>query len=82
MFFAEPIIGTTARRRRAASRDYYARIREICDRYDVLFVADEVLCGYGRCGAAVRDQRAGTWTPDIITLGKGIGSGYAPLGAW
>ena len=67
-------------RRCAASRAYYARIREICDKYDVLFVADEVLCGYGRCG---RPFAISEWAvePDIITLGKAIASGYAPLAA-
>jgi adenosylmethionine-8-amino-7-oxononanoate aminotransferase len=78
-FFAEPIVGTTATGL-TPHPDYYRRIREICDRHDVLFVADEVLCGYGRAGAPF--AIAG-WdvAPDIITLGKGIGSGYAPLGA-
>ena len=79
MFIAEPVIGTSAPAV-AASRAYYARIREICDRYDVLFVADEVLCGYGRCG---RPFAISEWEvePDIITLGKAIASGYAPLAA-
>lgn len=79
MFIAEPVIGTSAPAV-AASRAYYARIREICDRYDVLFVADEVLCGYGRCG---RPFAISEWDvePDIITLGKAIASGYAPLAA-
>jgi len=79
MFIAEPVIGTSAPAV-AASRAYYARIREICDKYDVLFVADEVLCGYGRCG---RPFAISEWEvePDIITLGKAIASGYAPLAA-
>jgi len=77
MFIAEPVIGTSAPAV-AASRAYYARIREICDKYDVLFVADEILCGYGRCG---RPFAISEWDvePDIITLGKAIASGYAPL---
>lgn len=78
-FFAEPIIGTTAAGI-VPHADYYARVREICDRYDVLFVADEVLCGYGRAGAPFAISQWNV-TPDIVTLGKGIGSGYAPLGA-
>jgi adenosylmethionine-8-amino-7-oxononanoate aminotransferase len=78
-FFAETIVGTTATAL-VPHPDYYKRVREICDRYDVLFVTDEVLCGYGRAGAPFAISG---WdvTPDIVTLGKGIGSGYAPLGA-
>lgn len=78
-FFAEPIGGTTASGL-VPHADYYRRVREICDRHDVLFVADEVLCGYGRAGLpfAISDWNV---SPDIITLGKAIGSGYAPLGA-
>lgn len=78
-FFAEPIGGTTAAGL-TPQADYYQRVREICDRYDVLFVADEVLCGYGRAGIPFAISAWST-APDIITLGKGIGSGYAPLGA-
>ena len=80
MFFAEPVDRHLGAGGRAASRAYYARVREICDRYDVLFVADEVLCGYGRCG---RPFAISEWDvePDIITLGKAIASGYAPLAA-
>jgi adenosylmethionine-8-amino-7-oxononanoate aminotransferase len=78
-FFAEPIVGTTAAGL-TPHPDYYRRVREICDRHDVLFVADEVLCGYGRTGAPFAIS-AWNVAPDIVTLGKGIGSGYAPLGA-
>ena len=79
MFFAEPVGGTTATGL-VPHPDYYAQVREICDRYDVLFVADEVLSGYGRTGRPFAIQH---WDvePDIMTLGKAIGSGYAPLGA-
>src|SRR5262249_37785535 len=78
-FFAEPIVGPSATGL-TPHRDYYPRIRDICDRYDVLFVADEVLCGWGRTG---RPFAIAAWDvePDIVTLGKAIGSGYAPLGA-
>jgi len=78
-FFAEPVVGTSAA---ALVPDpaYYRRVREICDRYDVLFVADEVLCGYGRTGKTWAIQHWGV-EPDIITAGKMIGSGYTPLGA-
>ena len=78
-FFAEPIVGTSAVGL-VPHPDYYRRVREICDRYDVLFVADEVLCGYGRAG---RPFAISAWDvePDIITLGKALASGYAPLAA-
>lgn len=79
VFFAEPIVGTTVAGL-TPHPSYYPRIREICDRYDVLFVADEVLCGYGRAGTPFAIQGWKT-EPDIITMGKAIGSGYAPLGA-
>ena len=78
-FFAEPIVGTTAAGL-TPHPDYYRRIREICDRHDVLFIADEVLCGYGRTGRPFAIDAWGV-APDIITLGKAIGSGYAPLAA-
>lgn len=78
-FFAEPIVGSSAVGL-VPHPHYFRRIREICDHYDVLFVADEVLCGYGRAGAAFAIAQWGV-EPDIITLGKAIGSGYAPLAA-
>lgn len=78
-FFAEPIVGTTVSGL-VPHPNYYPRIREICDRYDVLFVADEVLCGYGRAGTPFAIS-AWNVEPDILTMGKAIGSGYAPLGA-
>jgi adenosylmethionine-8-amino-7-oxononanoate aminotransferase len=59
---------------------YFARVREICDRYGVLFVSDEVICAFGRLGEYFGAQRF-DYTPDIITVAKGITSGYAPLGA-
>ncbi|MHB2026768.1 MAG: aminotransferase family protein [Elusimicrobiota bacterium] len=58
--------------------DYYRRIREICDRHEIIFVADEVLCGAGRTGRWTAIERYGV-CPDIMTLGKGISGGYAPL---
>jgi len=59
---------------------YLARVREICDRYDVLLVADETICAFGRIGDMFAMSRFGV-TPDIITTAKGLTSGYAPLGA-
>ncbi|MBL1078990.1 aspartate aminotransferase family protein [Nocardia sp. 2] len=59
---------------------YFQRVREICDRHDVLLVSDEVICAFGRLGTAFGAQRFG-YQPDMITTAKGLTSGYAPLGA-
>jgi len=59
---------------------YLQRVREICDRYDVLFVADETITAFGRIGDYFAMNRFGV-TPDIITCAKGMTSGYAPIGA-
>ncbi|HVS67429.1 MAG TPA: aspartate aminotransferase family protein [Mycobacteriales bacterium] len=58
---------------------YFPRVREICDRYGVLLVSDEVICAFGRLGHWFGAQRYG-FTPDIITVAKGMTSGYAPIG--
>ena len=63
--------------------DYWAKVRAACDGQGALLIADEVLTGFGRTGAAFCHQQP-TWdqvTPDIITCAKGITSGYQPLGA-
>jgi len=59
---------------------YFQRVREICDRHDVLLVSDEVICAFGRLGEYFGSQRYG-YQPDIITCAKGLTSGYVPLGA-
>jgi adenosylmethionine-8-amino-7-oxononanoate aminotransferase len=59
---------------------YFQRVREICDRHDVLLVSDEVICGWGRLGYPFGAERYG-YQPDMITCAKGLTSGYAPLGA-
>lgn len=59
---------------------YFDKVREVCDRYDVLLVSDEVICAFGRLGATFASNRIG-YQPDIITSAKGLTSGYAPLGA-
>ena len=58
---------------------YFSRVREICDRYGVLLVSDEVICAFGRLGYYFGAQRYG-YQPDIITFAKGVTSGYSPLG--
>jgi adenosylmethionine-8-amino-7-oxononanoate aminotransferase len=59
---------------------YFAQVREICDRYGVLLVSDEVICAYGRLGALFGAERY-DYLPDMITTAKGLTSGYSPLGA-
>jgi len=78
-FIAEPLVGATLGAV-AASPGYFQRIREICDRYDVLFIADEVMTGFGRTGKPFAIEHWGV-TPDLIACAKGISGGYAPLGA-
>lgn len=58
---------------------YFARVREICDRYDVLLVSDEVICAFGRLGEWFGADRYG-YQPDMITFAKAVTSGYSPLG--
>ena len=76
-FIAEPVGGSSTGV--AVPRpEYFQRVREICDRHGVLFVADEILVGVGRTGRWWAIERAGV-APDILVFGKGITSGYAPL---
>jgi adenosylmethionine-8-amino-7-oxononanoate aminotransferase len=58
---------------------YFQRVRQICDKYGVLLVSDEVICAFGRLGHIFGCERYG-YTPDIITFAKGVTSGYAPMG--
>jgi len=77
-FIAEPVVGATAGAVPAVP-GYFKRIREICDRYGVLLIVDEVMCGMGRTGslfACDQDQVA----PDMIVIAKGLGAGYVPIG--
>jgi taurine--2-oxoglutarate transaminase len=60
--------------------DYYRGVRAACDRHGVLLILDEVLAGFGRTGTMFAFERYGV-EPDLVTLGKGITSGHAPLGA-
>ncbi len=59
---------------------YFQRVREICDRYDVLLVSDEVICAFGRLGTIFACDKFG-YVPDIVTCAKGMTSGYSPIGA-
>jgi adenosylmethionine-8-amino-7-oxononanoate aminotransferase len=59
---------------------YFARVREICDRYGVLLISDDTICSWGRLGTWFGGDRYG-YVPDMITTAKGLTSGYAPMGA-
>lgn len=78
-FIAEPIVGLSASAL-TPPPEYYEIIRSICDKYDVLMIMDEVVTGFGRTG---KNFGIHHWNvlPDMITAGKGISSGYTPLGA-
>jgi len=77
-FIAEPIIGNTAGAV-VPPAEYYPIIRDICDRFDILFLLDEVFTGFGRTGRSFAIDHWGV-CPDMLIFGKGISSGYAPLG--
>ena len=78
-FIVEPVIGTSMSAV-VPPPEYYPKVREICDEFDVLLIADEVMSGVGRTG---KKWGIDHWdvAPDIITTAKGISSGYAPLAA-
>jgi len=78
-FIFEPVVGATLGAASAVD-GYTARIAEICRKHGILLIADEVMCGMGRTGKAFACEHWGL-EPDIILTGKGIASGYAPLGA-
>jgi adenosylmethionine-8-amino-7-oxononanoate aminotransferase len=77
-FLAEPVVGSAAGAV-VPPDDYWPRVAEICRKYDVLLIADEVMCGFGRTGAKFAVNH---WsiTPDIMVAGKGLAGGYAPIG--
>ena len=58
---------------------YLAGVRELCDRYGIVYIADEVMCGFGRIGEWIAADHWGV-APDLITFAKGVNSGYVPLG--
>jgi len=78
-FIAEPVVGATAGAVPAVP-GYLKRVREICDRHGVLLVLDEVMCGMGRTGTLYACEHDGV-APDILTIAKGLGAGYQPIGA-
>lgn len=78
-FMAEPVVGATMGAVPAVE-NYFKRIREICDRYGVLLILDEVMCGMGRTGHMFACDADGV-APDILCIAKGLGAGYQPVGA-
>ncbi len=78
-FLAETVVGATAGAVPPAP-GYFARIREICDKYGVLLILDEVMCGMGRTGTLFACEQDGV-SPDLLTCAKGLGAGYQPIGA-
>ncbi|MDQ6599339.1 aspartate aminotransferase family protein [Bacillus salipaludis] len=78
-FIAEPVIGA-AGGAITPPKDYFKVIKNICDQYDILFIADEVMTGFGRTGTILALEQYGV-IPDLVTFGKGMGAGYAPIAA-
>jgi adenosylmethionine-8-amino-7-oxononanoate aminotransferase len=76
-FFAETVVGATTGCVEAAP-NYFSRVREICDRYGVLLVLDEIMCGMGRTGTLFACEQEHV-IPDVITVAKGLGGGYQPI---
>jgi adenosylmethionine-8-amino-7-oxononanoate aminotransferase len=78
-FVAEPVVGATLGAVPPVP-GYFKRIREICDRHGILLILDEVMCGMGRTGTLFACEQDGV-RPDIVTIAKGLGAGYQPIGA-
>ncbi|MFT8674349.1 MAG: aspartate aminotransferase family protein [Acetobacter sp.] len=78
-FVAETVVGATAGAVPPVA-DYFRHIRRICDKYGVLLILDEVMCGMGRTGTLHACEQDGI-SPDIMTIAKGLGGGYQPVGA-
>jgi adenosylmethionine-8-amino-7-oxononanoate aminotransferase len=78
-FVAEPVVGATAGAVPPVA-DYFKRIRAICDRYGVLLILDEVMCGMGRTGTLHACEQD-CIVPDLLVIAKGLGGGYQPIGA-
>ncbi len=78
-FVAEPVVGATLGAVPALP-GYFRRIRELLDRHGILMILDEVMCGMGRTGTLFACEQEGV-IPDIVTVAKGLGAGYQPIGA-
>ena len=78
-FVAETMVGATLGAVPAVP-GYFRRVREICDRHGILLILDEVMCGMGRTGSLHACEQEGV-SPDVLAIAKGLGGGYAPIGA-
>ena len=78
-FVAETVVGATLGAVPPVA-GYFKRVREVCDRHGILLILDEVMCGMGRCGALYAFEQEGV-VPDLVTVAKGLGAGYQPIGA-
>lgn len=78
-FMAEPVVGATLGAVPPVG-SYFSKIRALCDRYGILLILDEVMCGMGRTGKMFASEHYDV-TPDICTIAKGLGGGYQPIGA-
>ncbi len=78
-FIAEPVVGATSGALTPVP-GYFERIREICDQYGVLLILDEVMCGMGRTGSLFAYEQENI-RADLVTIAKGLGAGYQPIGA-
>jgi len=78
-FVAETVSGATLGAQPPVA-GYFKKMRAVCDRYGVLFILDEIMCGMGRTGSLFACDQEGV-TPDLITIAKGLGGGYQPIGA-
>jgi adenosylmethionine-8-amino-7-oxononanoate aminotransferase len=78
-FVAEPVVGATAGAL-PPTPGYFRGVRALCDKYGILFIADEVMCGMGRCGTMLALE-AEAVAADITTIAKGLAAGYQPIGA-
>jgi len=78
-FIAEPVVGA-ASGALVPHKDYFKIVREICDKYDILLIDDEVMTGFGRAGSMFAIDEFDV-IPDMICMAKGMSAGYAPLGA-
>ncbi len=78
-FLAETVTGATLGAQPAVAT-YFKKVRELCDRYGILLILDEVMCGMGRTGSLFAYEQEGI-VPDIVTMAKGLGAGYQPIGA-
>ena len=78
-FVAETVVGATAGAVPPVP-GYFTRVREICDRYGIHLILDEVMCGTGRTGTMMAYEQEGI-VPDMVTMAKGLAAGYQPVGA-